>query len=72
MEWSFENLSWNVREIGGDGMETVVDITQPRAPRVVQVLDTPGHADRLWLDDGRVFVAAREAGLLILDDALPD
>jgi len=46
---------------------TVLDISDPNTPRKVDYQKTPATAERMWISDAKVYVAVREAGLMILD-----
>jgi len=44
----------------------VFDVSEPSAPREIASYKVPANAAALWVEDGTVYVAAYEAGLMIL------
>ena len=56
--------------VGGRAGVTAFDIFDPKSPRKIDHQKTPAIADRMWLSDSKVYVAAREAGLMILNTAI--
>jgi hypothetical protein len=53
--------------VGDRSGVTVLDISDPKTPRKLDYHKTPATAERIWISDSKVYVAAREAGLVILD-----
>jgi len=45
----------------------VVDVSTPSAPREIASYQTPSYADGVWVSDGTVYVAAHNAGLMMLE-----
>ena len=52
--------------VGGRRGVTVLDISEPDAPKYVDYVKTPAMAHRISISDSKIFVAAREAGLVVL------
>lgn len=50
----------------------VVDVHNPNAPRVIGKVNTPGHANNVWLSGDYAYVADGSGGLVIADVSDPD
>jgi len=51
----------------GAGGVHVVDMSSPSQPELLQIIDTPGHAQRMALYDNLLLVADRGNGLFMID-----
>jgi hypothetical protein len=56
---------------GGESGVEIVDVSNPRAPRVVGLYDTPGEANQTQRVGNVLYVADGNGGLLLLDIAEP-
>ena len=45
----------------------MLDVSTPSAPVEIASYEAPGNLDTVWVADSRVYVAANEAGLVILE-----
>ena len=61
----------NIAFVGDRKGLTALDISNPRNPEVLSYYPMPAHADRIWIANSQVYVAAREAGLMVFDLAQP-
>lgn len=59
-----------VSEVGGPGRMTIVDVSQPSAPRQVGSFDTPGNVVDISVQSGRAYLAD-SSGLIIVDVSNP-
>jgi hypothetical protein len=53
--------------IGDSGWLRVADISAPTAPKEIAAAKMPSHAEDLWVSNGVAYVAAYDAGLLLLE-----
>ena len=44
----------------------VLDISTPAAPREIASYKIPSYADQVWVSDGTAYVAAYDAGMMIM------
>jgi hypothetical protein len=52
--------------VGDQKWLRVIDISSPSAPREIASYKTPGYVQGMWVKDDTAFVAAYDAGLMIL------
>ena len=56
---------------GASGV-SIVDVSLPQTPEVIQILDTPGFASKMTLHDGLLFITDGQKGLFIIDVKDPE
>lgn len=56
--------------VGANGLY-LFDVSNPADPRRIGIVDTPGFALDLVVEDGRAYVAEREGGLTVVDVSNP-
>ena len=61
------DISGSLAYVGDTEWVRVLDLSTPSAPRQIANYKTPSHVMDVWSSDGRVYVANRQAGLLVFD-----
>lgn len=65
------NYAYVAVSLGGNGHLLILNVTNPASPTLVKDFDSPGEARRVFVADGKAYLADAASGLRILNVATP-